>query len=76
MNTVQEIKAAIEKLSAAERAELERLLRESHTSPDPEADSQKLEAELLKAASGPFTPFAPEDTREACEEIARTKRGE
>jgi hypothetical protein len=76
MSTVQEIKAAIETLSPAERAELERLLRESRPATDPEEDSPELEAELLKAASGPFASFAPQDLREACEEIARKKRGE
>jgi hypothetical protein len=76
MSTVQEIKAAIELLSAAERAELERLLRESRSPIDPEVDSQELEAELLKAANAVFTPFAPEDLRQACEEIARKKRRE
>jgi hypothetical protein len=76
MNTVQEIKAAIDTLSPAERAELERLLRESHPPLDPEVDSPELEAELLKAASGPFTPFTPEDLRQACEQIARKKRCE
>jgi hypothetical protein len=51
---------------------LERLLRESHPPIDPEVDGPKLEAELLKAASGPFTPFAREDLRQACEEISVT----
>jgi len=76
MSTVQEIKAAIETLSPAERAELERALRESHPPLDPEVDSPELEAELLKAAKGPFTPFAPEDLREACAQVARQKRGQ
>jgi hypothetical protein len=75
MSTVQEIKAAIETLSPAERAELDRLLRESQPALDPEVDSPELEAELLKAANGPFTPFAPEDLRQACEQVARRKRG-
>ena len=75
MSTVQEIKAAIETLSPAERAELDRLLRESHPPLDPEVDSPELEAELLKAAKGPFTPFAPGDLRKECEEVARRKRG-
>jgi len=76
MSTVQEIKAAIESLSPAERAELGRALRASHPPLDPEVDSPELEAELLKAAKGPFTPFAPEDLREACEQVARKKRGQ
>jgi hypothetical protein len=74
MSTVQEIKAAIDSLSPAERAELERALRESRVPLDPEADSPELEAELLKAAKEPFTPFSPEDLRQACEQVARTKR--
>ena len=73
MSTVQEIKAAIESLSPAERAELERALRAPPL--DPEVDSPELEAELLKAAKAPFTAFAPEDLREACEQIALRKRG-
>jgi hypothetical protein len=76
MSTVQEIKAAIEMLSPAERAELERALRESRPPLDPEADSPELEAELLKAVKGPHAPFVPEDLREACEAVARKKRGE
>ena len=76
MSTVQEIKAAIETLSPGERENLERLLRNSRPPLDPEMDSPELEAELLKAARGPFTPFAPDDLRQACEEIARKKRRE
>jgi hypothetical protein len=74
VSTVQEIKAAIETLSPAERAELEQFLRQSHPPLDPNVDSPELEAELLKAADGPFTPFVPEDLRQICEEIARKKR--
>jgi hypothetical protein len=74
MSTVQEIKAAIDTLSPADRAELEHLLRESPSVPDPEAASSQLEAELLKAAGGPFTPFSPEDLRQACEQVASKKR--
>lgn len=70
MSTVQEIKAAIETLSPAERAELERLLREAATL-DPEADSPELEAELLKAIDGPYTPYSPEEFRELGERIIR-----
>ena len=53
MSTVQEIKAAIDALSQSERAELERLLRESPPAFDPEVDTPELEAELLKAIDGP-----------------------
>jgi hypothetical protein len=74
MSTVQEIKAAIETLSPAERAELEQLLRDSPPPLDPEVDSAELEAELLKAASGPFTPYSAEEFREIGERIIREKR--
>ena len=75
MSTVQEIKAAIETLSPAERAELERALRESHPPLDPEVDSPELEAELLKAIDGPYTPYTPEEFRELGERIIREHGG-
>ncbi len=75
MSTVQEIKTAIETLSPSERAELNRLLQGPHTL-DLEGDGVALEAELLKAADGPFTTFSQKDLRQACEQIARKKRGE
>lgn len=71
MSTVQEIKAAIETLSPAERAELDRLLRESPAALDPEVDSPELEAELLKAIDGPYTPYSSEEMRELGERIIR-----
>ena len=71
MSTVQEIKAAIDTLSPAERAELERLLRESSPTIDPEVDSPELEAELLKAIDGPYTPYSAEEFREIGERIIR-----
>lgn len=74
MSTVQEIKAAIEALSPAERAELERLLRPSRPPLDPDLDSPELEAELLKAAEGPFTPYSADEFRETGERIIRAKR--
>lgn len=74
MSTVQEIKAAIDSLTAVERAELERLLRQSNPPLDLEVDSPELEAELLKVAEGPFTPFSPEDLRKDCEAVLRTQR--
>jgi hypothetical protein len=40
-----------------------------------EEDSPELEAELLKAANGPFTPYSSEEMRAACEKIIREKRG-
>ena len=42
---------------------------------DLEEDSPELEAELLKAANGPFTPYSSEEMRAACEKIIREKRG-
>ena len=71
MSTVQEIKAAIETLSPEDRAKLERLLRESSPPLDPEVDSPQLEAELLKAIGGPFTPYSAEEMRAVVERIIR-----
>lgn len=73
MSTVQEIKAAIETLSLVERAELERLLRESPAL-DLEVDSPELEAELLKAIDEPYTPYSSEEFREIGESIIRDHR--
>lgn len=74
MSTVQEIKAAIDMLSPVERAELEHLLRQANPPLDLEVDSPELEAELLKAAESPFTPFTPADLRKECEEVLRIQR--
>ena len=74
MSTVQEINAAIETLSPAERAELERLLRESHRPRDPEVDSPELEAELLKAIRGPHAPFSEGELRELADQALREHR--
>jgi hypothetical protein len=41
---------------------------------DCEEDSPALEAELLKAANGPFTPYSSEEMRAACEQVLREKR--
>ena len=71
MSTVQEIKAAIETLAPAERAELERLLRKTSPPLDPEVDSPELEAELLKAIDGPYTAYSAEEFREIGERIIR-----
>ncbi len=38
-------------------------------------DSPELEAELLKAAAGPFTAYSSEEMRAACERVVREKRG-
>ena len=42
---------------------------------DLDEDSPELEAELLKAVKGPFTPYSSEEMRVACERIVREKRG-
>ncbi len=42
---------------------------------DLEEDSPELEAELLKAANGPFTPYSSEEMRAACERVIREKHG-
>jgi hypothetical protein len=42
---------------------------------DLEEDSPELEAELLKAVNGPFTPYSSEEMRAACEKVIREKRG-
>ena len=42
---------------------------------DLEKNSPELEAELLKAAKGPFTPYSSEEMRAACEQVIRDKRG-
>jgi hypothetical protein len=42
---------------------------------DLEEDSPELEAELLKAANGPFTPYSSEEMRSACEKVIREKCG-
>ena len=41
--------------------------------PNPEEDSPELEAELLKALKGPFTPYSTEEMRVSCERIIREK---
>ena len=42
---------------------------------DLEEDSPELEAELLKAANGPFKPYSSEEMRAICEKAIREKRG-
>lgn len=42
---------------------------------DLEEDSPELEAELLKATKGSFTPYSSEEMRAACEGVIREKRG-
>jgi hypothetical protein len=41
-----------------------------------EEDSPELEAELLKAANGPFKPYSSEEMRAICEKAIREKRGQ
>ncbi|HEX3799362.1 MAG TPA: hypothetical protein VH413_11745 [Verrucomicrobiae bacterium] len=41
---------------------------------DLEEDSPELEAELLKGAEGPFTPYKPGDARAICEKMIRERR--
>jgi len=38
-------------------------------------ESPELEAELLKAANGPFTPYSATEMPESCQRIIREKRG-
>lgn len=79
MSTVTEIKAAIETLSFKERFELEDWLRAGPGIPhepsdlNPEEDTPELEAELLKAADGPFAPFDPAELRAIGERVIRER---
>jgi len=41
---------------------------------DPEVDSPELEAELLKAAKGPFTPYRESELREIADRALREHR--
>lgn len=52
-----------------------RVALEPHVPLDLEADSPELGAELLPTANGPFTPYAPEEMRKACERVIQEKRG-
>ena len=38
-------------------------------------DSPELEAELLKAVSGPHSPYSSDEMRAACEKVVHEKRG-
>ncbi len=51
-----------------------RVVLEPRKTLDLEQDSPELEAELLKAANGPHTPYSPEAMRVRCERIARELR--
>ncbi len=74
MSTVQEIKSAITSLSQAERDELAVWLRQDGNSFDPDEDSAELEGELLKAASGPHTPYSSAGLRARSDAVIRQSR--
>ncbi len=42
---------------------------------DLETDNPELEAELLKAVDGPFTPYSSQEMRSVGERVIREKRG-
>ena len=42
---------------------------------DLESDGPELEAELLKAIDGPFTPYSPQEMRSIGERIIKEKQG-
>ena len=48
--------------------------RDAATPFDPEEDSPELEAELLKAIDGPYTPYSSEEFRTIGERIIHEKR--
>ena len=48
---------------------------DTHKPLDLETDNPELEAELLKAVNGPFTPYSSEETRSLGERIIQKKRG-
>jgi antitoxin (DNA-binding transcriptional repressor) of toxin-antitoxin stability system len=52
-----------------------RVALEPHVPLGLEEDSPELEAELLPAANGPFTAYAPEEMRKACERVIQEMRG-
>ena len=86
MSTVAEIKAAIETLSADERANLERWLQDSSRTDadtnipeepstlDPEEDTPELEAALLKGINSPLKPYSPAEMQAICDQIVREHR--
>ena len=61
-------------LSLPEHAHV-RVTIESDLPLDVEQDSPELEAELLKAANGPFATYSAEALRDACEKVIKAKRG-
>ncbi|HMC28259.1 MAG TPA: hypothetical protein VKM56_10760 [Verrucomicrobiae bacterium] len=80
--TAQEAQAQLRELIAeAHRGRLivltdegKEVVLQPRTCVDPETDSPELEAELLKAASGPFTPYSSGEMRGICEQIVRAER--
>ena len=49
---------------------------DTHKPLDLETDSPELEAELLKAIDGPYTPYSSNEMRAIGERILQEKRGE
>jgi hypothetical protein len=49
---------------------------DTHKPLDLEADNPELEAELLKAVDGPFTPYSAEEMRSIGERIIKEKLGQ
>ena len=62
-------------LSLPERAHV-RVTIESVLPLDVSQDSSKLEAELLRAATGPFIPYSTDLLHGACERVIQEKRDE
>jgi hypothetical protein len=48
---------------------------DTHKPLDLETDNPELEAELLKAVDGPFTPYSSEEMRSIAERIIKEKQG-
>lgn len=65
---MQEIKAAFETRSPAERTALERMVRDSSTL-NPDMDSPELEGELLQVIDGSYTPHPAQAFLELGERI-------
>lgn len=73
MSTVQEIKAAIDSLTPAQRSELDVLLGYPPAATDLELDTPELEAELLRAIDGPYTAYSAGEMRALGEKIAASQ---
>lgn len=82
--TVHEAQARLaELIDAACRGELivltdgdKQVALEPQLSSEIEEDTPKLEAELLKAVDGPFTPYSADEFRAIGERIIRQKHGQ